>query len=59
MLHITGTMHEQNRIDDRNKVISFNWPNVPIDIEYNFEGYYLNNAREYDLGSVMQYGLTV
>ncbi|XP_052695625.1 uncharacterized protein LOC128174017 [Crassostrea angulata] len=58
MLHITGTMHEQNRIDDRNKVISFNWPNVPIDSEYNFEGYYLNNAREYDLGSVMQYGLT-
>lgn len=59
MLHITGTMHEQNRIDDRNEVISFNWPNVPFDSESNFEGYYLNNAREYDLGSVMQYGLTV
>lgn len=59
MLHAAGTMHEQSRIQDRENIISFNWAPVSSGSELNYEGYPLYNAREYDLSSVLQYGLTV
>eukprot|EP00105_Crassostrea_gigas_P035382 XP_019919530.1 PREDICTED: neurogenic locus notch homolog protein 1 [Crassostrea gigas] len=58
MLHAAGTMHEQSRIQDRENIISFNWAPVSSGSELNYEGYPLYNAREYDLSSVLQYGLT-
>lgn len=59
MLHAAGAMHEQNREDDRDKTITFNWDSVPRALERNYRGYKTANAREYDLGSVLQYPLTV
>lgn len=59
MLHAAGTMHEQSRAQDRNRLLSFNWAAVSSGNELNYQGYSLYNAREYDLSSVLQYGLTV
>lgn len=58
MLHAAGTMHEQSRAQDRNRLLSFNWAAVSSGNELNYQGYSLYNAREYDLSSVLQYGLT-
>ncbi|XP_034319361.2 uncharacterized protein [Magallana gigas] len=57
MLHAAGAMHEQSREDDRDKTITLNWDSIPRQLEMNYRGYKTANAREYDLGSVLQYPL--
>lgn len=59
MMHIAGAMHRQSREVDRNKVLSFNWADISKAYEFIYAGYDLHNFREYDLGSVLQYGLSV
>lgn len=59
MMHIAGAMHRQSREVDRNKVLSFNWADISKAYEFIYAGYDLQNFREYDLGSVLQYGLSV
>lgn len=59
MLHASGAMHEQSRIADRNRLISFNWDAVSASSEFNYVGVQTSKARSYDLGSVLQYALTV
>lgn len=59
MLHASGAMHEQSRIADRNRLISFNWDAISSSSEFNFVGLQTTNARNYDLGSVLQYALSV
>ena len=59
MLHAAGTMHEQSRVDDRDKLITYNWGPISSGWEFNYQGFVLSNARQYDLGSVLQYGLWV
>lgn len=59
MLHAAGAMHEQSREDDRDKTITLNWDSIPRQLEMNYRGYKTANAREYDLGSVLQYPLKV
>lgn len=59
MLHASGAMHEQSRIADRNRLISFNWDAVSASSEFNYVGVQTSKARNYDLGSVLQYALTV
>lgn len=55
MMHAAGSMHEQSRLQDREFFISTIWPRTFSAI--NFFGYQTTNAREYDLGSVLQYNL--
>lgn len=57
MMHAAGSMHEQSRLQDREFFISTIWPRTFSAI--NFFGYQTTNAREYDLGSVLQYNLYV
>lgn len=57
MMHAAGSLHEQSRLQDREFFISTIWPRTSSAI--NFFGYQLTNAREYDLGSVLQYNLYV
>lgn len=59
MMHIAGAMHEQSRGDDRHKVLSLNWTEISKTIEFNYAGHDLHDFREYDLGSVMQYSLSI
>lgn len=59
MLHAAGTMHEQSRVADRDKLITYNWGPISSGWEFNYQGFVLSNARQYDLGSVLQYGLWV
>lgn len=59
MMHIAGAMHEQSRGDDRHKVLSLNWTDISKTIEFNYAGHDLHDFREYDLGSVMQYSLSI
>lgn len=57
MMHAAGSLHEQSRLQDREFFISTIWPRTSSAI--NFFGYQLANAREYDLGSVLQYNIYV
>lgn len=57
MMHAAGSLHEQSRLQDREFFISTIWPRTSSAI--NFLGYQLANAREYDLGSVLQYNIYV
>lgn len=59
MLHAAGAMHEQSREDDRDRTITLNWDSIPRQLEMNYRGYKTANAREYDLGSMLQYPLKV
>lgn len=59
MMHVVGAQHVQSRLEDRNKVISFNWDHITKYSELSYAGYDLSNAREYDLSSVLHYPLTV
>lgn len=38
---------------------AFNWADISKAYEFIYAGYDLHNFREYDLGSVLQYGLSV
>ncbi|XP_061167265.1 uncharacterized protein LOC133176117 [Saccostrea echinata] len=58
MLHAVGAMHEQSREADRDPIITYNWDAISSDAEFNYRGFKLTNARQYDLGSVLQYELT-
>lgn len=59
MLHAAGAVHQDSRENDRVPLISTNWGVIPRNAERSFRGYKTFNAREYDLGSVLQSPLTV
>lgn len=59
MMHVAGAMHVQNRGNDRYRVLSVDWARISKEYELQNLGFELTNAREYNLGSILQYGLAV
>lgn len=59
MMHVAGAMHVQNRGNDRHRVLSVDWARISKEYELQNLGFELTNAREYNLGSILQYGLAV
>lgn len=59
MMHVAGAMHVQNRGSDRHRVLSVDWASISKEDELQNLGFELTNAREYNLGSILQYGLAV
>eukprot|EP00105_Crassostrea_gigas_P041228 XP_019925376.1 PREDICTED: zinc metalloproteinase nas-25-like [Crassostrea gigas] len=55
MMHVAGAVHEQSRSSDRYRVLNFRWAQIPKMDEPNYIGSDVSNARQYDLGSILQY----